>query len=166
MRWHRCIALLTFYLAATAAIQDGPHQCSTTQPVQVYKVNDETWCEKFCIPTSLVKTVEQFGDVHNGSCTQHAYTVFDYSLQTYLYGVNITVDMYKKSSAADIADTAVGWVCLSDETKAPFKYVCESRCNQASPHGCYPTRQQCEAACQAESNHPNTYDCYQCNSTA
>jgi len=115
MRWHRCIALLTFYLAATAAIQDGPHQCSTTQPVQVYKLNDAIWCETFCIPTSLVKTVEQFGDVLNGSCTQHAYTDFDHSLQTYLYGTNITVDMYKSSAPAAPADVAVRSAPSTDE---------------------------------------------------
>lgn len=108
--------LLTIYLTAAAPIQDGPHQCSTTQPVQVYKVNDPTWCETFCIPTSLVKTVEQFGDVLNGSCTQHAYTDFDHSLQTYLYGVNITVDMYKKSSAPAAADVAIQGVRSAPST--------------------------------------------------
>merc|ERR1712166_33819 len=113
--------LLTIYLTAAAPIQDGPHQCSTTQPVQVYKLNDAIWCETFCIPTSLVKTVEQFGDVLNGSCTQHAYTRFDHSIQTYLYGANITVDMYKSSAPA-----AEGGCCAPKIAQAPTRHASSS----------------------------------------
>jgi len=80
------------------AIGDGPHKCTAAQPVTVYKVNDAEWCETFCFPESLVGVVEQFGDVKNGTCVPHGYIAFDHSERYYLYGANITVDLYKKKS--------------------------------------------------------------------
>merc|ERR1711907_80318 len=97
----RCLiaaALLSVALAAplTPALR-APHKCTSSQPVAAYKVNDATWCETFCISEKLVKTVEQFGDVLNGTCTSHAFTDYDHSLSYNLYGENITVDMFKKA---------------------------------------------------------------------
>ena len=87
----------TDFCVPSQSVRDAPHKCTTTQPQAVYKVNDEEWCETFCIPESLVKVVEQFGDVKNGTCPKNApgYSKFDHSLPYALYGVNVTVDMYK-----------------------------------------------------------------------
>lgn len=85
-RMHASCVLALFGVTAGVSMADGPHKCTTDQPVAVYKINDDTWCETFCIPTELITTVEEFGDVHNGTCAKHAYSTFDHSLQYPLYG--------------------------------------------------------------------------------
>lgn len=67
-------------------------------------------CETFCVPTALVKTVEQFGDVHNGTCPHHGYGVFDHSEEHELYGAHLTIDMWKKSTSGSDVPRFVGAV--------------------------------------------------------
>ena len=55
----------------------------------------------------------------------------------------MTISLSLAGAAIQRQDRFSGWVCLAADSKAPFKYVCESRCSQTHPqHGCYQTNEQ------------------------
>lgn len=47
----------------------------------------------------IIKEIEQFGDVHDGTCAGSGYKHFDHSQHEELYGFSISVDLYTKAAA-------------------------------------------------------------------
>eukprot|EP00746_Dinoflagellata_sp_MGD_P008059 gnl/MRDRNA2_/MRDRNA2_116068_c0_seq1.p1 gnl/MRDRNA2_/MRDRNA2_116068_c0~~gnl/MRDRNA2_/MRDRNA2_116068_c0_seq1.p1 ORF type:complete len:278 (-),score=50.16 gnl/MRDRNA2_/MRDRNA2_116068_c0_seq1:163-942(-) len=84
--------------SALDGLEEGPHSCKPKLEVPVYKENDAQWCEQFCAPMKIVSVIEQFGDVHNGTCPVSGYKQFNYTQQVYLYGYSINVDFYTKTA--------------------------------------------------------------------
>merc|ERR1712118_431993 len=80
------------------AVEDGQHTCKPKLEVSVYKDNDAQWCEQFCAPMKLISVIEQFGDVHNGTCIGSGYKHFDHTQQVDMYGISVNVDLYTKSA--------------------------------------------------------------------